>query len=95
MPLIFVVAVPLLKHKSEGRNDKLFLGRSGGSMGKSRGLVHQWHGFKSHEVHETFWMPFRSAAVSHVLGHGVSPPLNPVVENTIFTLRTDTDSNES
>ena len=31
----------------------------------------------------------------HVLGHCFTPPLNPVVENTTCTLRTDTDSNES
>ena len=44
-----------------------------------------WHGDLA------FWMPFRSAAVSRVLGYGLNPP----VENSTCTLRTDTDSKES
>ena len=40
-------------------------------------------------------MPLRRVAVSHVLAHGFLPPLNPSIENTTSTLRTDTDSNES
>ena len=32
---------------------------------------------------------------SRVLGHGFRPPLNPTVENTRCTLRTDTEINES
>ena len=39
--------------------------------------------------------PQESPAVSRVLGHGYPPPLDPAVENTTCTLRTDTDNTES
>ena len=38
---------------------------------------------------------YERAVVSRVLGRGFPLPLNPAVENTTCTLRTDTDSNRS
>ena len=40
-------------------------------------------------------MPLRSTAVSRVLKQGFPPLLNPAVENTKCTLRTDIESNKS
>ena len=62
-------------------------------MGKSPELGHQWLGLESGYVREVFWMPLRTATVSHVLGHGFPPPLNPAVEKTTCTLRTDITEN--
>ena len=60
-------------------------------MSKSPELAPQWLEFEPGQVREVFWMPLRSAAVSHVFRHGFPPLLNPAVEKTTCTLRTDTD----
>ena len=54
-----------------------------------------WLGFDHSLVREACRMPKSSATVSRVLGRGFPPPLNPAVDNTASTLRTDTDSNKS
>ena len=57
--------------------------------------MHQWLGFNPSYMYEAIWMPRNSSAVSRVLWHSFSLPLNPAVENATCTLRIVSDSNSN